>query len=119
VAVLLLAHVPLRSRFAASESAFDRALSDQGLPTEPPSGDPLFDPIESTRVGLYSVYWVEREDDGSTFFYQEPYGSTGFAHLPEGLPRDEVDEGRCSDLYGSDVPRYLRLQGDWYSFTDC
>jgi hypothetical protein len=120
VLALLLLHVPLRARFEVSKGAFDDALASNGLPTEAPRGDPLFDAIDATRVGLYFVYWVERRDDGSAFFYEEPYGSAGFAYLPDGPPGAEVDELRCFELSASDqAPRYLRLGGDWYSFTNC
>jgi hypothetical protein len=65
----LLTDASLRLRFAASRGSFDGALQSEAVPTSPPEGDPLFDDIEMTRVGLYRIFWVRRLDGGSALFY--------------------------------------------------
>jgi hypothetical protein len=97
--VLLVEHVPLRVRWAASRDAFEATMrtldgTAQGLPAD---------------IGWYRVTRVIRHGD-AVLFSEDHVGildDTGFAYLPDG-PVDDLPLVR---------PRFVHLGDDWYSFT--
>lgn len=100
VMAMLYGGVPLSVRFAASRSAFDRAVVAS------------HDSASAERIGLFTITVIDRR--GRNVFFYEKHGDlfddAGFAYLPDG-PSADLGNGNFEN------PEFRHLSGDWYAWT--
>jgi hypothetical protein len=110
VLTLLWTSLPLRLRWAASQSAFDNIVEDlQPLP----SRNEIVRLSVGDRVGLYRIRHAYQKGDAVIFYEVTGSGflnDAGFAYLPSG-PFAELSSASFEG------PRFRHLGGAWYSWT--
>jgi hypothetical protein len=102
---VVVADLPLKVRWAASQTAFDTAVAE--LPPGQEVG------TEPQTIGSFRISYWERVPQGVLFY--ESHGSfmfndAGFAYLPDG-PSDAMESGTLES------PEFRSLGGPWYAWT--
>lgn len=110
VLALVLGSVPLRVRWAMSESDFE-SWADRAPPESEVSEIVRFD--VPSRIGLYRIRQAYRQGEAVIFYEARGSGivdDAGFAYLPHG-PFPQLVSGSFES------PTFRHLSGPWYAWT--
>ena len=104
--VLVVSGVPLRVRWALSESSFATYAATA------PAADSSDEWINLPPPGRLGLYWIDEAEQAgeAIIFYPQTGAKDGFAYLPNG-PSAELYERWYP------APSFRHLGGPWYTFT--